>query len=202
MGQQGKVLFKGILNSRGRTEGQEATHTSNTLLIAAKLLMRFDDNISLSYLNLGPKAVFGFNMGLMLSCSDWWCVGRVNPLGTHGNGLTESFLSFIVYLSHSHTLLQKRKIVTFCLKERGWSVGKRQTYSSERTNVINGACWARLAWDWSSCNVCHRAINSLDRASQKLQKVRGPGSGPQLAIKPWKSLGKLLTEGLRKFIRC
>jgi len=70
MGQQGKVLFKGILNSRGRTERHEATHTSNRQLIAAKFMMRFDDNISLSYLNLGPKAVFGFCMGLMLSCSD------------------------------------------------------------------------------------------------------------------------------------
>lgn len=180
MGQQGKVLFKGILNSRGRTEGQETTHTSNTLLIAAKLLMRFDDNISLSYLNLGPKAAFGFCISLMLSCSDWWCVKRVNPSRTHGNGLTESFLSSTVYLSHSHTLLQKRKTVTHSVWKKeveAWASG-RQTYSSERTNVINGACWARLAWDWSSCNVCHRAINSLDRASQKLQKVRGPGSGP------------------------
>jgi len=47
MGQQGKVLFKGILNSRGRTERHEATHTSNRQLIAAKFMMRFDDNILL-----------------------------------------------------------------------------------------------------------------------------------------------------------
>jgi len=68
MGQQGKVLFKGILNSRGRTERHEATHTSNRQLIAAKFMMRFDDNISLSYLNLGPKAVFGFELLGLIVC--------------------------------------------------------------------------------------------------------------------------------------
>lgn len=144
--------------------------------------MRFDDNISLSYLNSGPEAVFGFCMGFILS---WWCVLKERILwvpysfwNTHGNRLNESFLSFIFSLIHTycckkewtHIIVGRRKL------KRGWAADLQ--YSSERTNVINGACWARLAWDWSSCNVCHRAINSLDRASQKLQKVRGTGSGP------------------------
>lgn len=189
MGQQGKVHFKGILNSRGRTEGREATHTSstsNTLLIAAKLLMRFDDNISLSYLNLGPKAVFGFWMGLILSCSVWCCVERVNPSGPFQllkytwKWLYWEFSFSYLSLIHTH-YCRKEKLSTdtnsvWKKEVEAWVSGR--PYSSEWTNVINGACWARLAWDWSSCNVCHQAINSLDRASQKLQKVRGPGFGP------------------------
>ncbi len=187
MGQQGKGLFKGILNSRGRTEGRDATHiqgfsTSNTLLIAAKLLMCFDDNISLSYLNLGPRAVFGFCIGLILSCSVWWCVERANPSGAFQplkytwKWLNWEFSFSYISLIHTCYCRREKKLSTdthsFWRRRLKW-----QTYSSERTNVINGACWARLAWDWSSCNVCHRAINSLDRDSQKLQKVRRPDLG-------------------------